>query len=202
MRAKRVDDEAIGPRMKALLKALDLKQHDVANTAAEHGHKLTRNDVNKACTGLNKLTTAKMRNGIADGVAMSRADFDDYIDGRVPLEDVLRRRVAKRATSSPGDELTFGQIDGWDEAERGALRMAATTKSTLTQVDFAGTRRWKAFGLPRELNAEFVFTVAWLWSQVATSEMRTLAEADLAKRTPLDDRPNATVLTLPVPTKT
>lgn len=168
-------------RVKRLIKELKTTQDEVAERAAKLGSKLTRNDVNKVCTGLNKASTEKIRGGLSLGFGVSRTDMSDYLDGRLDVRDLMRRRIRPtslvEAISGKPTELTFGSLDGWDEAEREAIEMAAVGESELRRVDFIGARNWAAFGVPPKVTPRFVTTVAWLWKQCATEEQRREATA-------------------------
>lgn len=168
-------------RVQALIERLGLTQEGVALAAVAAGRHLTRNDVNKVCTGLNKATTEKIRGGLAAGMKLPRLALNDYLDGKISLDDLLRRQLRLVEPSSQEDDgrMKFGQLRGWDIAEREALETAVATDSGLTQVDFVGAREWPVFGVPVEVTPRFVTVVAWLWKQVATEEMRKQAAAHL-----------------------
>jgi hypothetical protein len=169
---KKLQESAV--RVQSLIDRLGMTQEAVALAAVQAGRKLTRNDVNKVCTGLNKATTEKIRGGLAAGMKLHRLALNDYLDGKISLDDLLRRQVVRLVESPTQDKdgLKFGDLRGWEIAEKEAAETAATTDSGLTPLEFAGARNWQAFGVPVEVTPRFVTVVAWLWKQVATEEMR------------------------------
>lgn len=181
--AKKVDKKSLpsAVRMRKLLDELGLTQVSVADRARELGSTINRNDVNKVANGLNQARSDKIRAGIALGTGIDRMDINAYLDGKLSLDDLQRRRMSRVRSAEPDGEMCFGQLDGWAEAERDALEMAQSTGSTLTSVDFTGARLMKTFGVPAKLTSRFVTTIAWLWSQTATEDMRRTAESLLKK---------------------
>lgn len=164
-------------RVQALLDRLGMTQESVALAAVAAGRSLTRNDVNKVCTGLNQATTEKIRGGLAAGMKLHRLALNDYLDGRISLDDLLRRQTVRLVDPELATEaLRFGELRGWDVSEKEAAEIAASTDSGLTPIDFSGARNWPAFGVPVDVTPRFVTIVAWLWKQVATEEMRREAQ--------------------------
>lgn len=162
-----------GRRVQTLIDRLGMTQESVALAAEGAGFNLTRNDVNKVCTGLNGASTNRIRSGLASGMKLHRLAFSDYLDGKISIDDLLRHQVLRLVSPiQENDTLKFGQLRGWDIAEREAAETAITSDSVLTPLDFAGARNWAAFGVPVEVTPRFVTVIAWLWRQVATEEMR------------------------------
>ncbi len=81
-----------GDLVKRLREALDISQE---TTAARSGGKLTRDDLSKIEMGRNKATSDRVRAGLAEAAGVTRDEIADYLDERIPLEQLLAQRAAR-----------------------------------------------------------------------------------------------------------
>lgn len=137
-------------RLLALRDALKLTQQQVA-TAGGMKH---RTDYVKVEKGQNAASSNQMRAQLARGFAIARPDLDDYLDEKITLEEVLRRRGTMRPVEV--EELpealavVLASAEGrtWSAMTLGALRGAWTaSRDVRTEAD------WLKLGRAYEMGA-------------------------------------------------
>ncbi len=119
MNPRRVRDVGPGDRLKQLRTALHLTQSGLADASQKHepDAKLTRVDVVSVEIGRNKATSNRIHKGIAAAVGASVEDTSAYLDGRLPIGDLLRRIDERRTESHrrvAGVPLRFCDRPEWE----------------------------------------------------------------------------------------
>lgn len=92
-----------------------------------------RHYMSKIETGVNQVSSARLRNALAQAFGVGREDFSAYLDDEIDIEELLRRKDAPRSTPQPTVDaedlppeldvvLRSAEGKAWSRSTLGALR--------------------------------------------------------------------------------
>jgi transcriptional regulator with XRE-family HTH domain len=103
----------LGPRFRELRERLGMTQQQVGERAG-YG----RDAINKVEGGKSQVSSARMRDGLADALSLSRADLDAFIAGRITVDEaVARSGAAALPPSAPVPEIRVVRDDPESNAD-------------------------------------------------------------------------------------
>lgn len=146
-------------RVRALRKALGLSQEKLA--AATDGI-LNRDDVVKLEKGQNQGTSARVRRGLAAALGVELRSLDQYMDGKIDLDELFARRAARPA--EPAQPI-LRQHPRWPELARAAREAFAEVPPEY--IDQIGEQPF-IWGPTEDVDARLVGELAerlWLWNR-------------------------------------